>query len=299
MIPLERVSGISDEDLINNYIKKHIPVIIEGKAKEWECCKSWSLDYFNELHGTDQVLYVDAQNKEKKGYVESSLAEVIEKIKNGEGEYYRFYPLLKKHPEHLLDFDYKWLRKCRTKGGVGEAFQVFIGGKGSYTPVHNANGHNLFTQVYGEKEWMLYPSHYTAIIDPDPARNVSRGAPKRKGLVFNPFEDVTEAHELYRYMDGYHVKLQPGDVLYNPPYWWHCVQNPSNSIGVGYRWFTPIKAFLGDPLYMFLDAFVFSPPIWKNWRNYEDFNLIQLAEAGKLKKISKEKGVRKLKDSVS
>ncbi|MBL4705061.1 MAG: hypothetical protein JKY54_11095, partial [Flavobacteriales bacterium] len=148
------------------------------------------------------------------------------------------------------------------------------------------------------KKWRLYPSEYTCIIDPDPIKNVYRSAPVRKNQVFNPFQESNVGHELYKYMDGYSVHLKQGDVFYNPPYMWHCIHNPVESIGVGYRYFTPWTAFKIAPVYLFLELFTLKPPIWKSWRNYSDIHLMHLAESGQLKKIAKEKGIKKLKSTV-
>ena len=46
---------------------------------------------------------------------------------------------------------------------------------------------------------------------------------------------------------------------------------------------------------MFLEYFAFRPPVWKSWKNYNDINIIHLAESGQLKKIAKERGVKELK----
>lgn len=284
VIPVERKTDLSLEDFKKNYLQKGVPVILEGAAKDWGCVKKWSLDYFNELHGDDRIVIADQINIDNP-YEETTLSDVIEGIKGGNGKYYRFYPLLERHPEHVKDFDYKWLRNRRNKGTVFEAFQVFIGGDKTYTPLHNANQCNLFTQVVGEKTWRLYHFHDTAIIDPDPARNVYRDAPFKiaKGP-FNPFEpDYESPYNLYQYLDSYSVHLKPGDVLWNPPYYWHTVQNKGNSIGVGYRWLTPLYCFQKSFLYAFLDCFVTNPPVWKAYRiSKQDINLIHLAEKGRL-----------------
>jgi hypothetical protein len=290
MIPLERRTDLSYEEFMRDYVRKGRPVILEGAARDWKGVQEWSLDYFKELHGDDEVIFIDQNVMHRGEVIKTTLGEVIDSNRAGKGQYYRFYPLLKRHPEHILDFDYKWLRKRRLKQGFGEAFQVFLSGKGGFTPLHNASTQNLFTQMHGEKQWVLYPSHYTCIIDPDPARNVYRNSSKRNGKLFNPFSGETEAHWLYNYMDGYTVHLKAGDVFYNPPYMWHAVYNPTESIGVGYRYFTPLKAYAHSPLYMFLELFTFRPPIWKSWRNYNDINIIHLAEQGKLKEGARLKG---------
>ena len=284
VIPIERRLDLSLEDFQKDYLAKGKPVVLEGIAKDWNCLKNWSLDYFKELHGEDEIVMVDQTNIENP-YEKTTLAEVIEGINKGSGKYYRFYPLLERHPEHILDFDYSWLRERRNKKTVFEAFQVFIGGDKTVTPLHNANQCNLFTQVVGEKEWRLYHHKDTAIIDPNPARNVYRDAPFKKAAgPFDPFNpDFTEQYQLFEYIDSYSVHLKPGDVLWNPPFYWHAVRNKGNSIGVGYRWLAPIYCFKQSFLYTFLDCFVTNPPVWKAYKiSKQDINLIHLSEKGRL-----------------
>ena len=80
---------------------------------------------------------------------------------------------------------------------------------------------------------------------------------------------------------------------------WHSIENPTDSIGVGYRYFSPLQTFFNYPLYYFLELFAFNPPFWKSWRNYDDINLMHLTETGLLKELAKKKGVKNLKDTIS
>ena len=299
LTPVKRVKNITKKEFFKNYVRKGIPVIIEGAANDWKCCQEWSLEYFKKLHGDDKIIFMDQTDITAYGYEETTFGEVIDDIKGGGDKYYRFYPLLKKHPEHLLDFDYKWLRNHRRKFSFGEAFHVFISGKGGFTPIHNASSENIFTQVYGEKKWVLYPMEATCVIDPSPTRNFYRSAPIRNGKDFNAFKLNYEDYPLFKYINGYSVHLKAGDVFYNPPYMWHTIENPTDSIGVGYRYFSPIQTFLKFPLYFFLELFAFNPPIWKSWKNYDDVNLLHMIESGQLKALAKKKGVKEIKETVT
>jgi len=287
IIPLERRKDLSLDEFLNEYVKKGIPVILEGAAKDWPCSQKWSLEYFKNLHGDDEIVMVD-QIDIARGYEKTTLADVIDNIRSGGGKYYRFYPLLSRHPEHIMDFDYKWLFARKHKKNLAEAFQVFIGGKDSETPLHNASACNLFVQTYGEKKWILYHKYHTPVIDPRPVRNIYRSAPIRGKYYFNPFEENPdyETYPMYEYIDGYEVVLKPGDVLWNPPYTWHTVKNLSDSIGVGYRWLPQGYCFKQSPLYYFLDLCSTKPPFRKAVKLMKkDFNLVHMAETGKLKEV--------------
>lgn len=289
--PIERVTNITASELKKKYINKGIPVVIEGGAKDWDCVKKWSLDYFKNLHGNDTVTIVGIdKNISEKAFEVTTLEKLIDNIKEKGSKYFRFYPLLQEHPEHIADFDYEFLKKCKSKFSLWEQFQVFIGGKNTYTPLHNAMPSNVFVQVYGEKKWVMYHSYYTSIIDPDKGVNLHRGAPyKTKEGAFNPFEpDYNKPYSAFKYIDGISVHLKPGDIFFNPPHFWHAVKNPTNSIGVGYRWISPGLALKASFWYSFLD--LITAPFDKNIYRIlkQDYNQIHLSEMGEYKNYLKE-----------
>jgi len=291
LLQVDRRTDLSKEEFISEYLLKNRPVVFEGKAKDWECVQKWSLEFLKEQHGSDEIVIVD-QAHEENPFEELTLAELIDGINDGLARYYRFYPLIQRHPERLLDFDFKWMQEHRHQKIKFDAFQVFIGPDKSYTPLHNANAANLFTQVYGEKEWMLYPNYYMPVLDPNPVRSNYRTAPIRKEYgPFNPFEPEYESpYHLFQYIDRYTTRLKPGDILYNPPYWWHAVRNFGSTIGVGYRWLPLSSTFKSNPLYSFLDMCTTRPFVWKTWKLSQiDPNLTHMAEVGKLKEYLKNK----------
>ena len=121
------------------------------------------------------------------------------------------------------------------------------------------------------------------MFDPDPAQNIYRSISARQGGVFNPFEPDYDKFPLFKYIDRVHVKIEAGDVFYNPPYWWHSVKNPSDSIGVGYRWLPPLHCFKKSPLYFSLDLCAKNPTLLGAMKLAKtDINLIQLAQTGRL-----------------
>src|SRR5581483_2608557 len=188
LIPIDRRKDLTAEEFKNHYVKKGIPVVMEGAAKDWDCVKKWSLQYFKDLHGSDKITMVLDQSDMSK-FETTTLGEVLDNIRGGGKKYYRFYPLLEHHPEHIRDFDFEWLLKRRMRLSFFNIFQVFIGGQGTKSYIHNASGPNLFVQAYGEKHWILYSHYYTPVIDPDPVRNIYRNAPFRgkDNMPFDPF----------------------------------------------------------------------------------------------------------------
>jgi len=294
IVEIELITNLTEEQFKKNHLGKGTPVILDGAAKDWDCVKKWSFDYLKELHGDDEI--VIANNAQKNSEFEFiTLAEIIDSINSGGSKYYRFYPLLKRHPEHLNDFNLQWLRERRNKRTMFEELRAFIGGRGTGTPLHNENYANLFIQVYGEKEWILYPPSCTPVINPDRVKNTYRKLAIKEGQKpFDAFNPAYESpYELYKYIDQYRCDLKPGDVLWVPPFYWHTVANVTHSIGVGYRWFNPFASFRRAPLYMFLDFCATNPTFLKSIRLIkEDVNILLISQSGKLDKYRKEKAER-------
>jgi hypothetical protein len=59
-------------------------------------------------------------------------------------------------------------------------------------------------------------------------------------------------YPLYRHTELLHADLEPGDVLYVPPFWWHHVVNPEVSIGLALWWQNIVPACRASPTLFFL-----------------------------------------------
>ncbi len=99
---------------------------------------------------------------------------------------------------------------------------VFISAKGVYTSMHHAPGGNFFLQVAGRKRWFLIDPKWTAYVHPVAGRpfqycnSAFAGFQARARMgVDNPLARLP--HSV--------VTLEPGDLLYNAPWWWHEIQN--------------------------------------------------------------------------
>jgi hypothetical protein len=53
--------------------------------------------------------------------------------------------------------------------------------------------------------------------------------------------------------------LEPGDVLWNPPWVWHGVQNLTESIAVSMWWFNVTRTFANNPVLTPLVMFLGEP----------------------------------------
>ncbi|KAK9915601.1 hypothetical protein WJX75_001392 [Coccomyxa subellipsoidea] len=120
--------------------------------------------------------------------------------------------------------------------GVSERLHqrsIWLGCRGTQTPLHRDPYHNLFCQVWGSKTVRLYA--------PDQSQNVYPFA--------NPFLRNTsqvdvlapdmERHPRFAEVPYIECTLQPGEMLYIPTKWWHFVWAETPSLSISY-WWTPM-----------------------------------------------------------
>jgi hypothetical protein len=267
-VEINRISLKESESVLKDYIKANKPVIIKGGALNWPCCQYWGPDYFNEKYGNDLLPLIDASPKDKNtnemnySLSEVKLSTIIQGMKNGDTQLYsRFNDIFTRHPELVDDVDKDWLLNNREFFSSGKAFQCFMGAKNSYTHNHCAIQSNFFVQVYGRKRWILIHPKYNHYLQVPVTRR------PYMHTVFDPLDPDYKRFPEMQFADFYDFELEPGDIFYNPPCYWHHVTNPTMSIGFGLRW-TSFAALTCSPLQTLLVLLAIDPTIFHamKWR---------------------------------
>lgn len=110
---------------------------------------------------------------------------------------------------------------------------VWIGPAGTYTPLHRDPYENMFAQVVGRKRVHLFApelAEYLHIKKSGPQQNTSTIATEQELL--NPGKDKEIVKQALDSEKAFVTELGPGDVLYIPHGWYHCVQSLSTSASV-------------------------------------------------------------------
>ena len=129
------------------------------------------------------------------------------------------------------DFNVDWLLKFHKSHEFKKLFFLFIGGKGTATPIHTALPPTVFVQIHGTKKWTFYPANDRLFLGV---------RPDRRSYFFtdaNPYEPDPEQFPLLKHAQGKEVLVHAGDVVWFPACCWHQVENVSDSIGVAYKFF--------------------------------------------------------------
>lgn len=269
--PVARWRGSADA-FVAEVLPRGEPVVLEGAARDWPAVQRWSPAFFAERLGAEPVrlLHMDPEDAGSGRHdgVDTTMGEALARLQEGNSAYLRFIPALMQYPDLQAMLDVAWLRARRGPLSPPGNLHLFIGGAGTDTGLHSAVPANLFVQVHGRKHWVLYPPSASPLFRPPMERAMyfaSRFDPDRPDPVAFP-----EACRL----TGLEVELEPGDVLYNPPFWWHKVSNPTVSIGVGFRWFPPHRCFQASPTQWLLTYLSVNPPFWEGARLGLDFTKI-------------------------
>lgn len=242
VFPSIRVDQISlIKEYTNNY---RTPLVIKGLVKDFPCVKKWNIEYLKKNCGqyfvtgftkSDGDDLLSDQFKNVKVLEDVKFSNACDMIKNGEQIYINNF--------HSIFIDCEVLQKDLDLDKLNEitpieycdTSQLFFGPKGTGTTLHCAMKSNIFYNVKGRKKWTFidpkYSEYLSAVLSNNGIFVVSK---------LNYFKDKS----ILRNIPKFEYVLEEGDVLFNPSWWWHCVENLSEyTIGVanrsdlGFKWY--------------------------------------------------------------
>lgn len=238
--------------------KRKAPLLFRGAALNWPCTNNWNFEYFKENYGdtpiklNDNVGLVDFNNLQQFRII--PLRQYLLEVEKGTTNSLKFNRnLFNEHPEIQEHFDLEWLRKLWLPHSMREEMVLFMSGKGSLTPVHAAPSCNFFVQVHGKKTWTMFEPRDRIFLDVKSIRSYYYYSEQ------DPDRPPDDQFPLFKFARRYQVTLEPGDILWVPPFMWHHVKNDTDSIGVSYRFLNLREAFANSFTLMSLILFARDP----------------------------------------
>lgn len=237
--PVREVEFTSHRDFARTFPSWE-PAVFRGVAKNWPAVGKWGLDFFGDRFGQTRAVLIDQYGLYSEGessrYEIGTMGQFVEAIRAGKKESLRFAAIVEENQELKDDLDMKWLAGFRSNFSLRGFCQFFMSPASTHTPVHCALESNAFVQVYGKKRWVLHSAMYQPFLDP-PADRLpyfhTDFLPDRPSPRF----------PLAPHAPAYEVVLEPGDVMYVPPFVWHYVENLTDTIAIAYRFFSLRTAF--------------------------------------------------------
>ena len=107
---------------------------------------------------------------------------------------------------------------------------LFIGyGKNKGSHLHSGGSGNFFTQITGKKHWTFIHPQYSLFL---------KGRLSQSGIHAQTLFDMSDRNielppTIFDHLPRYEVVLEPGDIIWNPPWWWHRIHNVSDDLNIG------------------------------------------------------------------
>ncbi|WP_323161675.1 cupin-like domain-containing protein [Pseudomonas fluorescens] len=228
-------SELSLQEFKERYLPAGTPVVISNALHDWPLFKlsrEESLVHFAELQGiTRHGDYVKKTFSTERDFRSTSMADFIASldspaVKGADGEPPAYMgnnilpAALMQQIKYPPYFDASLFIPPR----------IWIGPKGTLTPLHRDDSDNLFAQVWGQKKFTLAAPHHRE------ALGTWSTAPEGglDGCDFNPDAPDYERFPAARDVTFLRVTLEAGDLLFLPEGWFHQVESVSTSLSVNF-----------------------------------------------------------------
>ncbi len=236
--------------------KQYQPFLIEGVAEHWDACHKWSNDYLIDHCGSKvmSVVYFkkgfldnyknfayDKNNgaDEKKMQYKEYIKDIENKISNNDdtGCYLYEVDFEEYFSELIGDVTYpKYLnRKPWVNLWHGFSNKNFT----SASSLHFDRIYNIYAQIRGRKRFLLFPpSNYLSFYPPlDDSSGMGHNSKVNPDLL------QFELFPKFPWQERIEVVLQPGEILYIPPFWWHHVTAVDENISLSFWYDIKLQDF--------------------------------------------------------
>jgi hypothetical protein len=224
------IGDIGAAEFYEKFVRACRPVILTGVKFDKE---RWDFDQFKKKYSDVPVLLTDLHS----GKTTRQKLEAL--FNQGPGE--RLYA---HNCESLWAHDSLLLKSLRLKqfekflNREMKCAQIFVGvGATNGTDMHCTNNFNVFYQIKGAKKWRFVNPEYTPLIFPVVARHNGYF-----GSLVTASSDEEQSLAVKRLLDHcprFETVVQEGEVLFNPPLWWHSVGSVAetpDTLSVSTRW---------------------------------------------------------------
>lgn len=247
-LTLERKPLPPYQDFLRDYYYRNRPGLFSGAIDHWPA-RAWTPRNLIDKVGADSIVEIQIDREKDSNYEINSVhhrqpirfADFIDKVEQApSNDFYLTANNLAfdKTPVGVLAQD---------TGTLGDGYLdtantamrmfLWIGPKGTITPLHHDKTNNAFIQIYGRKRFRLIP----ALEAPFMYNHVG---------VFSRVDLLNVDHQQFPLFSRSHsidVTVEAGDFLFIPLGWWHHVVGEETSISLSFTNFVAPNHFVDYP----------------------------------------------------
>lgn len=227
------VDDLSDGEFSTNYRDAMRPVLLRNGCAAWSACRRWSPKYFDQIAGelTIPVKTLDRGEIKLSSWKLSEYTQfLIERLPDEDRASPRAIPYCHDIPllglvdslaEDCNPFPQNYLTPWYRRHWWRYS-QFFMGPAGTITPLHfdTLLSHNLFFQIYGDKQFTIIPPSQAALC----------GRRGWRWFDVDPEQPDYERFPKYEQATPIVITVGAGDMLYMPPGTLHHVRSLATSI---------------------------------------------------------------------
>ena len=234
-------SGITSEEFLDEHYAANWPVRLIGELSTWPALAQWTPEYLKAKIGKALVevqggrsANPDFERNMDAHRTNISFDDFIGRITNEAGNdlYLTAYNSTSNETALApLQADLGFFDKLLDRADSRPHGMMWIGGAGTFTPLHHDLTNNLLLQIVGRKRVLMVAPDATPRLYND-------------HHVYSQVRDLLEPGIIARYpkLEGLYVHqiiLNPGDALFIPLGWWHQVSSLDFSVTIthtNFRW---------------------------------------------------------------
>ena len=243
---LPRVSSLSQERFIEDFLAANRPVVITAEALKWPAHSKWSPEFMDRQFGDrDVVVYNTLFSMTDMTTLSDYLARNFNNPDQETSEYVRWYSRLSDldipwgdevfaalaadwdHPSFLPTSGYllPFCDDCAQVSVTTDLFPyrgLFISGRGARTRLHRdpLGSEAVLWQIYGEKNVRFFSPEYDSYLR-DGSHFVDPRSP-----------DLDRFPNFSKAIPAYEDTLKPGEIMFIPSGWFHDVTSLTDSISI-------------------------------------------------------------------
>jgi hypothetical protein len=264
-VPIERRKNLSPADFVRDYLEgAGRPVLVTDATEGWPARSKWTFEFLKAAYGSDfvtaplglfskvakltklatYIAYLDTPAADLPGFwvdVRTRQALSTEPQRGSARHYLTGWDAFENHPELFDDinpapyFVADWvttlkpaLRKVFEWTSRRDYWAVYIGPEGALSRLHQDfwHTHAYLALIQGRKHAILFSPEDSELL--------------YKGRV-DPEQPDLERFPLLERATAYECVIEPGELLFMPPGWWHQVRSLEKSIVLSHSFFNGVN----------------------------------------------------------